>query len=371
MNAFSRAVPLCLLIALLVTDPVRSAPSPSSPDRPTHPTLARQYDGYITVSNFRFTDGEVLKSLRLHFIALGSPHRARDGKIDNAVLLLHSTGDDATIFLDPDFSVLFGAGEALDLKKYYIIMPDSIGHGRSSKPSDGLRARFPHYSYQDMVTAQRRVVSELGVEHLRLVLGVSMGGMHTWLWGERYPTMMDALFPISALPVEIGGRNRLWRHAIVEAIRNDPEWKGGNYNLQPHILARMIPLIAIMVGNPQRQFELHPTKAAADAWYEKMFHGAYTHVDANDVLYHYDASSDYNPEPALGAIIARLHLILFADDQINAPQFSVLARTMPCVKRGQYTIVPAGPKTSGEAVDNTNALLWKAELAALLRSTAP
>jgi homoserine O-acetyltransferase len=221
-----------------------------------------------------------------------------------------------------------------------------------------------------MVTAQHQVVSELGVKHLRLVLGVSMGGMHTWLWGERYPTMMDALFPISALPVEIGGRNRLWRHALVEAIRNDPEWKGGDYNRQPHILARMIPLLVIMTGNPQRQFELHSTKVAADAWYEKMYHGAYSRFDGNDALYHYDASSDYNPEPALGAITARLHLILFADDQINSPEFSALEHAMPQVKHGHYTIVPAGPKTSGEAVDNTNALLWKDHLNALLRSTS-
>jgi homoserine O-acetyltransferase len=333
-----------------------------------NPTYYAQRDGFATAPNFRFADGEVLASLRLHYVTLGVPHRGSDGKIDNAVLLLHSTGGDTTEFLDPDFSgPLFGAGEPLDLKKYYVIIPDSIGHGLSSKPSDGLRAHFPHYGYRDMVDAQHWLVTnQLGVGHLRLVLGLSMGGMHAWLWGERYPATMDALFPISALPVEIGGRNRLWRHIIVEAIRNDPEWSGGNYTRQPNILARLAPLVVIMVQSPERQFERYPTRAAADAWYEQIIRRANTHGDANDVLYRYDASSDYDPAPALETIRARLHLILFADDQINSPEFSVLSREMPKVKHGQYTIVPAGPDTNGEGDDNTKAILWKAKLAAQL-----
>ena len=361
MRAFAAFV---ALLGLAIAFPGNAA-APSDPNQKFY----AQRDGFATASNFRFADGEVLTSLRLHYVTLGVPHHGRDGKIDNAVLLLHATGGDTTEFLnDPDFSApLFGTGEPLDLKKFYVIIPDSIGHGLSSKPSDGLRAHFPHYGYRDMVDAQHWLVTvHLGVDHLRLVLGLSMGGMHTWLWGERYPTMMDALFPISALPVEIGGRNRLWRHAIVEAIRHDPEWNNGNYKQQPQVYARLAPLAFIMGGNPERQFEKYPTRDAADAWYEEIYRNAYTGSDANNRLYWLDASSDYNPEADLEKIVARLHLILFADDQINSPEFSVLAREMPRVKHGQYTIVPAGPNTNGEVADNPKAAFCKAQLAALL-----
>src|SRR6202049_2762620 len=265
-------------------------------------------EGDFIIKDFHFNSGEVLPELRLHYVTLGTPHRNSSGQIDNAVLLLHSTGSDTTEFFDPDFSgPLYGAGQSLDLAKFYLIIPDSIGHGKSSKPSNGLRARFPHYGYEDMVAAQHQLVTEkLGVTHLRLILGLSMGGMHTWLWGERYPEMMDALLPLGSLPVETGGRNRLWRHVIVEAIRNDPEWKNGDYEQQPQIYSRLRPIVEIMIGNPTNQYKAHPTRAAADAWYQEITAESYQHGDTNDRLYQYEASSDYDPASGLENVQARL-----------------------------------------------------------------
>jgi homoserine O-acetyltransferase/O-succinyltransferase len=328
-----------------------------------------QTEGDFIIQDFHFRDGELLPQLRIHYLTLGMPHHNSSGAVDNAVLLLHSTGSDTTEFLDPPFSnPLYGPGKPLDLKKFYVIIPDAIGHGKTSKPSDGLRAHFPHYGYEDIVFAQHQLVTEkLGISHLRLVMGLSMGGMQTWLWGERYPEMMDRLFPISSLPVEIGGRNRLWRHTIVEAIRNDPEWNNGEYKQQPHAFSRIVPLIAIMVSNPVRQYEKYPTRIAADEWYERMTRNAYEHADVNDALYHLDASSDYNPAPDLDKIRAKLFLVLFADDQINSPEFGALEREMPKIKNGRYVIVPTSPQSNGEG-NNTDAELWRSYLEDLLNS---
>jgi homoserine O-acetyltransferase/O-succinyltransferase len=328
-----------------------------------------QTEGDFLIRDFQFKSGDVLPELRLHYVTLGTPHRTSSGEIDNALLLLHSTGSDTTEFFEVPFTdPLYGPGQPFDLTRFYLIIPDAVGHGKSSKPSDGLRAHFPHYGYEDMVAAQHRLLTErLGVKHLRLVMGLSMGGMHTWLWGERYPGMMDGLFPISSLPVETCGRNRLWRHTVVETIRNDPEWKNGDYEQQPHGFARIVPLIAIMVSNPVRQYEKYPTRAAADAWYERMTQGAYKHADANDSLYHYDASSDYNPAPDLERIRAKLLLIVFADDQINSPEFGALESEMPRVKNGRYVIIPTGKESNGEG-NNSDAMLWRSHLEGLLRS---
>jgi len=220
-----------------------------------------------------------------------------------------------------------------------------------------------------MVTAQFRLVTEkLGITHLRMVLGLSMGAMHAWLWGERYPEMMDGIFPISGLPVETGGRNRLWRHMIVEAIRNDPGWKTEDYDQQPYAYSRIAPLLAIMTGNPVKQFEKYPTKAAADAWYESIVKRVYEHRNATNALYYYDASSDYNPAPDLEKIKAKLFLVLFDDDQVNSPEFAVLGREMPRVKNGKYAIVYTGKEGNGEGEDNINAKLWQGYLQDFVRS---
>jgi homoserine O-acetyltransferase len=329
-----------------------------------------QTEGDFIIKDFHFKSAEVLPELRLHFVTLGTLHRNSSGQTDNAVLLLHSTGDDTTEFLEPIFSEhLYGPGQPFDLTKFYVIIPDAIGHGKSSKPSDGMRAHFPHYGYEDIVAAQHRLVTErLGVNHLRLVLGVSMGAMHTWLWGVRYPEMMDGLFPLGSLPVEIGGRNRLWRRIVIEAIRNDPEWKNGDYEQQPHGYSRIAPMIRMMTGNPVRQFEKYPTRAAADAWYHDIVATAYTYADANDRLYQYDSSRDYNPAPDLEKIKAKLLLIEFEDDQINSPEFAVLDREMPRVKNGRYVIIPTGKQSNGEADNIINAEMWQPYLQDLLRS---
>jgi homoserine O-acetyltransferase/O-succinyltransferase len=330
--------------------------------------LQGQNEGDFIVKKFRFKSGEVLPDLRLHYATLGHPHRNAAGAIDNAILLLHSTGGSTTEFFDAAFSdALYGAGSPLDLSKFYIVIPDAIGHGKSSKPSDGLRAHFPHYDYEDMVAAQHLLVTEkLGIRHLVLVLGLSMGGMQTWLWGERYPDMMDALVPISALPVEIGGRNRLWRRVVIESIRNDPEWKNGDYVRQPHGYSRIVPLVVMMVTSPVRLYEQYPTRAAADAFYDQLIQRALK-SDENDRLYQYDASRDYNPAPDLEKIKAKLLAIVFADDQINSPEFAALEHEMPRVRNGRYAIVPPGPASNGEG-NNNNAGIWRAQLEDLLRS---
>lgn len=327
-----------------------------------------QTEGDFLVKDFHFRSGETLPDLRLHYVTLGTPHRNSSREIDNAILLLHVTGGDGSDFLAPSFSSpLFGPGQPLDVTKFYLIIPDSIGHGKSSKPSDGLRAHFPHYDYEDMVAAQYRLVTEkLGVRHLGLVMGFSMGGMEAWLWGERYPDMMDGLLPFGALPVEIAGRNRLTRRIIIEAIRHDPEWKNGDYEQQPHLASRLAPLIGMMIGNPITQYEKYPTRAATDAWYEQIVQRAYA-TDTNDKLYYYDASSDYNPSPDLEKIRAKLLLILFADDQVNSPAFEVLDREMPRVRNGRYVIIPAGKQSNGE-LNNFNVELWRSYVEDFLRS---
>lgn len=356
-------------VTLLVTLTSWPIPISSQTKETPSPVWPGQTEGDFIIKDFHFNSGEVLPELRLHYVTLGMPHRNPSSVIDNAILLLHSTGGDTTEFFKPEFSgPLYGPGQPIDLTKFYVIIPDAIGHGKSSKPSDGMRAHFPHYGYEDIVAAQHQLVTQkLDVTHLRLVLGLSMGGMQTWLWGERHPEMMDALFPISSLPVEIGGRNRLWRHTIVEAIRDDPEWKNGDYDQQPHGYSRIVPLVAIMVSNPVRQYEQYPTKAAADAWYERMVQRAYKHADANDKLYQYDASSDYNPAPDLEKIKAKLVLIVFEDDQINSPEFAALDRNMPRVKNGRHVIVPADKQSNGEG-NNTDAKLWRSYLQGLLNS---
>ena len=358
---------LCAVTLVVVLTGVPALVSGQTKDSPA-PVFPGQTEGDFIVKDFHFKSGEVLPELRLHYVTLGTPHRNSAGEIDNAALLLHATGGGATSLLSHLQGPLFGPSQLLDLTQWYLIFPDSIGHGKSSKPSDGMRANFPHYGYEDMVAAQHRLVTEkLSVTHLRLVIGMSMGGMHTWLWGERYPEMMDGLFPIGSLPVETSGRNRLWRHTIVEAIRNDPEWKNGDYQQQPHGYSRIAPLVAIMTGNPVKQFEAYPTRGAADAWYQRLTTAAYQ-VDVNDALYQYEASSDYNPSPDLEKIKAKLLAIEFEDDQVNSPEFAALDREMPRVKNGRYVIIPTGKQGNGEAGNIANGELWGPHLQELLRS---
>jgi homoserine O-acetyltransferase len=355
---------LALLVAL--TAGFRSVTAQANESAPA--AVPGQTEGEYVIRDFPFKSGEVLPELRLHYVTLGTPHRSSAGDIDNAILLLHATGGGAASLLSHLRGPLFGPGQPFDLTRWYLIVPDSIGHGRSSKPSDGMRAHFPRYGYEDMVAAQHRLVTEkLVVTHLRLVVGLSMGAMHAWLWGERYPDMMDALFPIGSIPEETSGRNRLWRHMIVEAIRNDPEWKNGDYEQQPRGYSRIAPLVAMMTGNPERQFETYPSRAAADAWYERLVASA-SQVDVNDVLYQYDASSDYDPGKDLEKIKAKLVAIEFDDDQINSPEFAALDGDMLRVKYGRYVVLHTGKQGNGEGGNIGNGELWVASLRELLGS---
>src|SRR5438876_6761771 len=306
-------------------------------------------EGDFTIRDFRFESGEVLPELKLHYRTLGKPSRDVSGAVRSAVLILHGTGGSGRQFLSSQFGgVLFGSGQLLDAAKYFIILPDGIGHGQSSKPSDGLRARFPHYNYNDMVTAHYRLLTDrLGVNHLRLVMGTSMGGMHTWVWGERYPTFMDALMPLASLPTQISGRNRVWRRVVIDAIRNDPGWHGGNYSTQPQSLRIAQEMLYLMSSNPVlRQRDL-PTFAKSDAGLDSSIAASLKTADANDMLYQIEASHDYDPGPDLEKIRAPLLAVNSADDLINPPELGILEHEIKRVSKGRAVVIPLSPETRG------------------------
>jgi len=328
-------------------------------------------EGDFVVANFRFGSGETLPELRLHYRTLGRIHKDGHGRVDNAVLILHGTGGAGTQFLNDRFAgQLFGPGQPLDAAKYFIVLPDGIGHGKSSKPSDGLRMKFPHYDYDDMLRAQYRLLTEkLGIDHLRLVMGTSMGGMHTWMWGEAHPEFMDTLLPLASLPVEIAGRNRMFRRMYMDAIRNDPEWNGGNYTAQPRGLADALHILVIMGSVPLQWQKEYPTREAADKYLEDRIASLMKEDDANDGLYQVDASRNYNPQPQLGAITAPLLAINSADDQINPPELGILEREIRHVAHGRAVVVPISAATHGHST-HTWAAVWKNHLSALLAQSA-
>jgi homoserine O-acetyltransferase len=324
-------------------------------------------EGDVLLSDFRFASGETLPELRIHYRTIGKPERDRNGKVINAVLITHGTGGSGTQFLRPEFAgELFGAGGVLDAARYYIILPDGIGHGQSSKPSDGLRARFPHYGYRDMVDAQHRMLKEgLGVNHLRLVMGTSMGGMQAWVWGERYPAFMDALMPLASLPTQIAGRNRAWRRVLIDAIRNDPEWKGGNYTSQPQSLRVALQMLYLMGSNPVLRQQQAPTLAGSDAALDAATAQGFASTDATDLVYQVEASRDYDPGPELEKIRVPLLAVNSADDLINPPELRVLEREIKRVSHGSAVVLPLSPDTRGHG-SHTVALLWKPYLQRLL-----
>jgi len=328
-------------------------------------------EGDFVLRDFRFASGETLPELGLHYLALGAPVRDAAGRTTNAVLVLHGTGGSGRQFLARQFAdVLFGLGAPLDTTRMYVILPDGIGHGRSSKPSDGLRARFPHYDYADMVAAQYRLVTEaLGVNHLRLVMGTSMGGMHTWMWGEAHPEFMDALMPLACLPVAIAGRNRVWRRMLMDAIRDDPEWKNGEYATEPRAgLRTALDLLLIAGSAPILWQESYATRDSADRFLERAMAARIPELDANDLLYQVDASREYDPEPMLGRITAPLVHVNSADDFINPPELGIAEREIAKVRRGRFVLIPASAKTHGHGT-HTWAALWKPELERLLRES--
>jgi homoserine O-acetyltransferase/O-succinyltransferase len=324
---------------------------------------AEPRQGDYVIHNFRFESGEILPELRLHYRTLGSPHRDAAGMVDNAVLVLHGTGGSGDQFLTDHFAgVLFGAGELLDAATHYIILPDGIDHGGSSKPSNGLHARFPHYTYDDMVMAQHRLLTEhLGVDHLLLVMGTSMGGMHTWVWGEMYPDFMDGLVPLAAVPTEIAGRNRMMRKMIMDDIRNDPDYDSGDYASQPRGLACAIQVLLFMVSSPYQWQKEAPTRDAADAFLEKEMRRHLAATDANDLLYAFDASRDYDPSGRLGTIKAPVLAINTTDDQVNPPELGLMKKLMSRVSRGRYVLIPQSPDTHGHGT-HSYPEVWKSDL---------
>ncbi len=331
----------------------------------TNPVPAQ---GDFTIRNFKFDSGEVLPELRLHYRTLGTPRRDATGVIRNAVLVMHGTGGSGGGFISDQFAgVLFKPGQLLDATKYFIILPDAIGHGQSSKPSDGLHARFPHYGYNDLVTAQYRLLTEgLGVNHLRLVMGTSMGGMHTWVWGEKYPDFMDALMPLASLPTQIAGRNRMMRRMVIDSIKSDPEWSNGEYKSQPRGLTAAIYTLLFMTSSPLQWYKQAPTREAADRFFDDMVRRQLSRTDANDMLYAFDASRDYDPGPNLESIKAPLIAINSADDQVNPPELGILEREIKRVKRGRYVLIPISDRTRGHGTHSVPEL-WKEHLAELLQ----
>ena len=326
----------------------------------------------FVVKNFQFRSGESLPELRLHYTTLGKPARDAQGRVSNAVLILHGTGGTGHQFLSPIFAgELFGPGQLLDATRYYIVLPDGIGHGKSSKPSDGLHAHFPQYDYDDMVAAQHRLLTEgLGVNHLRLVMGTSMGCMHSFVWGETFPSFMDALMPLACLPVQIAGRNRIWRKMVMDAIRNDPEWKSGEYSAEPQqALRTALDLLLIAGSAPLYVQKTYPTRDAADEGLEDYFKARSAALDANDLLYAVNASRNYDPSPQLEKITAPAMYINSADDFINPPELGIAEREIKRVKNGRFVLLPITDETRGHGT-HTRAAVWKQYLDELLEKSA-
>jgi homoserine O-acetyltransferase/O-succinyltransferase len=324
----------------------------------------------FVLRDFKFSSGEILPELKLHYRTLGKPVRDKQGIVRNAVWIGHGTGGSGAQFIRPEFAgELFGAGQPLDATKYFIVLPDGLGHGKSAKPSDGLKAKFPQYGYTDMVEAQYRLLTEgLKVNHLRLVMGTSMGGMHTWVWGERHPEFMDALMPLASLPGQISGRNRVWRKTLIDAIRNDPAWNGGNYSAQPPSLRTASSMIFFMGSNPILRQAQMPTLAQSDEVLEASLATAMKTQDANDVLYQVSASWDYDPGPGLEKIRAPLLAVNSADDLINPPELGILEREIQRVPRGEAVVIPLSDATRGHG-SHTIANLWKDKLVKLLEKS--
>lgn len=315
------------------------------------------HEGDFVIPQYRFASGETLQNVRIHYATLGTLRRDAAGHATNAVLVLHGTGGSHTQFLNDHYAgVLFTPGGLFDAEKYFIIIPDNVGHGASSKPSDGLHARFPHYGYRDMVDLQHRLVTEhLGVDHLFVVTGTSMGGMQTWLWGERYPSAMDALVPLASLPVQIAGRNRVWRKMATDAIRNDPE----------NGLRTAIDLLMIATSSPLQWQKTNPTADAADRWLGEQMKTRLASNDANDLLYALESSSDYDPEPALETITAPLLAINSADDFVNPPELGILESRIRRVPHGSAIVIPISDATHGHGT-HTWAPVWEPQLKAFL-----
>jgi homoserine O-acetyltransferase len=328
-------------------------------------------EGDYVSHDFHFKSGETLPELRLHYATFGTPVRDANGRVTNAVMLLHGTTGSGGQFLAPQFAgVLFGPGQLLDVTRYYVILVDNIGHGKSSKPSDGLHAHFPQYDYDDMVAAQHELLEKgLGVNHLRLILGTSMGCMHSWVWGETYPDFMDALMPLACQPVQIAGRNRIWRKLVMDAIRGDPEWKNGEYTAQPRRAMEVAAAtFSIAAGAPLQMQKNTPTREATDAADDEFAKRFLASHDANDFLYAVNASRNYDPSPLLERITVPVMFVNSADDFINPPELGIAEREIKRVKKGRFVLIPISEQTHGHGT-HTWATLWQQYLKELMESS--
>ena len=345
------------LTAYVQQAPAASFPTPSEND--------------FTLHNFHFKSGDLLPEVRMHYYSFGKPAKDSNGKTTNAVLILHGTSGSGRQFLAPQFAgVLFGPGQLLDVSRYFVVLPDNIGHGKSSKPSDGLRAHFPQYDYDDMVAAQHELLEKgLGVNHLRLILGTSMGCMHSWVWGETYPDFMDALMPLACLPVQIAGRNRIWRKMIIEGIRQDPEWKRGEYTTEPRAALQICADFLLIAGSAPLVMQKNvPTRDEADKYLDGYVKRVTTDLDANNFLYAVSASRNYDPSPDLHKITAPVMFINSGDDFINPPELGIAEREIKKVKNGRFVLLPVSNQTHGHGT-HTDAAVWQQYLKELLEQT--
>jgi homoserine O-acetyltransferase/O-succinyltransferase len=341
-------------------------PIPAAQDAKYPPTT----EGDFVVHHFTFRSGESLPEVKLHYTTLGKPVMDASGKTTNAVLILHGTGGTGHQFLAPYFAgELFNPGQLLDASRYYIVLVDGVGHGKSSKPSDGMHAKFPSYDYDDMVALHYKLLTDgLGVNHLRLIFGTSMGCMHSWVWGETYPEFMDALMPMACLPVQIAGRNRMWRKMVMDGIRKDPDWKGGEYTTQPLDGLRIAEDFLIIAGSaPVRMQKTYPTRDAADKYVQEYFSRPAT-IDANDFLFQVNASRNYDPSPGLEKIKAQVMYINSADDFINPPGLGIAEREIKRVKNGKFVLIPESAETFGHGT-HTHAAIWKQYLQEVLEKS--
>jgi homoserine O-acetyltransferase len=334
----------------------------------SHPHTAPLVENTYTLSNFRFANGQQIEALKIHYFTLGEPTRDEHGVINNAVLLLHNTTGSAKEWLEKEMAgELFGQGDILDQRTHYLIIPDAIGFGGSSKPSQGMRTQFPNYRYEDIVNAHHAFLSQaLGIERLKLILGLSMGGMLTWMFGYMYPQFAQALCPIATQPGPMSGRNWIQRRISIEAIKNDPEWNQGHYTQNPSRFVFTAPFGGLMVQSVERLQALAPTRQAADALYETMVERA-RKTDANDRLYQLEASSDYDPSPHLKKIQAPLLAINFEDDELNPPQLGVLEKGIAQVSKGRCVLIKRGPHSAGHYT-SLKAAAWKSHLTDFLNT---
>ncbi|HUJ61616.1 MAG TPA: alpha/beta fold hydrolase [Kofleriaceae bacterium] len=347
------------------------APAPAPKPEPFPVAGITPVEGDITLADFAFASGEKLPELRIHYTTLGTLEKDAAGHATNAVLIMHGTTGSGHQFYAKQFAtVLFGPGQPLDARRFYIILPDDIGHGHSSKPSDGLRTRFPHYGYHDMVAAEHDLVGKLGVDHLRLVMGTSMGCMHSWMWAEQWPDAIDAVMPLACNTVEIAGRNRQWREMVIDGIKTDPAWKGGDYTEQPAHGLRLAADVMLIAGmNPIERQATLPTAARADADLADRQTRFIASHDANDVLYAVASSSDYDPSRDLEKITAPVMFVNSADDFINPPELGLAERAIKRVKHGTFVLIPASENTHGHGT-HTWPVFWQDKLVALLKQSA-